>query len=344
MKIGRRRFLLVSAASLLEFGCRQRPVPLTPAQKSALQEAASQVYTDPNYAATQIPATQAPRQNPTPRPTPPPTAKPSSIDDVVREPRDPAKFPDLLDYSTTPYGGTLPNRIHNVELSARRLNGSVVDPGEIFSFNGAIGEISYRAGYLRAYGITQDESSSVLTIPAEGGGICQVSSTLFQAAFWAGMRFIERNTHKYWIPRYGEPPKGFVGLDATVDQVFDSNGTLLKGIDLKWQNSGKNPVYIEAVTSGGILKVSLYGTNPGWKVTVPEHQISNEKTPTTNRAPAQIDPTLPPGSRIMIESARNGFDVTFVRWVSIGSTVLSRQRFNARYYPAQDIYAVGPPR
>ena len=135
----------------------------------------------------------------------------------------------------------------NVELAAQRINGVVIGPGDTFSFNDEVGEVSYRSGYKKGYGISQD-GDDVVTIPSEGGGICQVATTLFQSVFWAGYPIVERNWHLYWIPRYGQRPRGLKGLDATIDQVYDQDGKLLYAVDLRWRNNTEAPVLIVAET------------------------------------------------------------------------------------------------
>src|SRR5947207_1158555 len=80
-------------------------------------------------------------------------------------------------------------------------------PPEVFSFNEAVGPTTLATGFRVGYGITSN-GDRPQTVPSVGGGICQVATTVFQAAFWAGLPFVERHYHLYWISRYGVAPSG----------------------------------------------------------------------------------------------------------------------------------------
>jgi vancomycin resistance protein YoaR len=251
------------------------------------------------------------------------------------------QFPDVLERASTVYGGTMPDRMYNIELAAQRLNGTIILPGEVFSFNDAVGEVSLRSGYKQGYGITQS-GNEVLTIPSEGGGICQVATTVFQAAFWSGMPVVERNWHLYWIPRYGQPPKGMKGLDATIDQIFDKNGNLLYEVDLQWKNSTPHPVALEVLANGENLTVALRGTRTGWKVTATEPKI--EKVVKADPKPVyQSDASLARGAQIKIEQAEDGFQATVARTVTQDGKVIHEQRFVSTYRPSRNVFLVGGP-
>ena len=250
-------------------------------------------------------------------------------------------FPELIERATTTYGGGLAERAFNVELAASRLNGVVVPPGATFSFNEAVGEVSYRAGYRRGYGISRD-GDEVVTIPSEGGGICQVATTLFQSVVWAGYPVVERNWHLYWIPRYGERPKGMKGLDATIDQVFDRDGKLLYAIDLRWRNNTEAPVLVMAETDGQRLTVSLWGHRPSWQVKLSEPKI--ERIVRADPRPVrQADPTLRAGQVIMVEHAEDGFQATILRTILRDGKLIDETRFVSKYLPSRNVYLYGGP-
>jgi vancomycin resistance protein YoaR len=140
---------------------------------------------------------------------------------------------------TTFFNAGSRNRSHNIYLSAAAIDHKVVMPGEVFSFNQAVGSRSMRKGYLPARIIMQGKYSKGV-----GGGICQTSSTLFNSADQAGLRIIERAGHSKrvsYVPRH---------RDATVS--WD-------GPDLKFQNQLNEPILIEASVKQGKLVISIYG-------------------------------------------------------------------------------------
>jgi len=248
----------------------------------------------------------------------------------------------VISTASTTYGDTIPNRRFNVELAASRLNGTVVAPGDVFSLNGSLGEVSYRSGYKQAYGITES-ANEVETIPSEGGGICQVATTLFHAVFWAGYPVVERNWHLYWIPRYGLPPKGLKGLDATIDQIYDKNGSLLYSVDFRFKNNTGHPLLIQAHTNGQQITVSLYGIKPTWQVRVSDPKITNVVK--TNPSPVS-EPTssLSPGQKLMVEEAEDGFTATIVRQVVQNGKVVDAQTFHSVYQPSRNVWLLGASR
>ncbi|MBI2939817.1 MAG: VanW family protein [Chloroflexi bacterium] len=248
----------------------------------------------------------------------------------------------LIESASTVYGGTLPDRMYNVELAVSRINGTLIAPGETFSFNQAAGEVSYRSGYKQAYGITQS-GDEVQTIPSEGGGICQVATTVFQAAFWAGLPMVERNWHLYWIPRYGQPPRGLTGLDATIDQVYDKNYNLLYAVDLRFTNSTEGYLLLQARTNGRDVVVSLYGKKPSWTVQV-DKPIITDVVKADHTPVRQADKSLAPGTELMIEHAEDGFRSTIVRKLVQDGKVVDSQKFVSTYRPSRNVYLYGPPR
>lgn len=253
-------------------------------------------------------------------------------------------FPDLIERASTVYGGTLPERMYNVELATQRINGVVIAPGDNFSFNDEVGEVSYGSGYKKGYGIAQD-GDDVVTIPSEGGGICQVATTLFQSVFWAGYPVIERNWHLYWIPRYGERPRGIKGLDATIDQVYDKNGNLVYAIDLRWRNNTEAPILLVAQADGKDVSMSLWGRKPEWQVKVAEPKI--EKIVKADTRPVrQFDSTLPAKTEIKVEGAEDGFQSTITRTITNGSSLIEETKFESTYRPSRNVYAFGgtPPK
>src|SRR5207253_273376 len=210
---------------------------------------------------------------------------------------------EVIDRGMTSFAGSIPEKKHNIQLAAQRLNGVVVPPGGTFSFNDSVGPTTIDSGFQWGFGITSGDSGP-RTVPSVAGGICQVATTLFQPVFWAGYQLEERYWHLYWIPSYTS--RGIVGLDATVDSDA--------GLDLKWINPTDHPVLIQASTDAEHVTFRLYGQKPPWNVHVDEPQISNRVT--ADPAPeVQPEPSLPWGRVLAVESARDGFDVVLDRHV-----------------------------
>ncbi len=114
-------------------------------------------------------------------------------------------LPDVLAEAATPYSSSTEARKTNVERAVDLQNGWLVAPGDEFSYVNFIGDITEDNGFVVGLGIVADPSNpgAVMTAPVIGGGICQVSTTIFQSAFWAGLTFTERHQHPYWINSYG---------------------------------------------------------------------------------------------------------------------------------------------
>ena len=239
---------------------------------------------------------------------------------------------ELISSGQTYYGGSAPNRKHNVELATQRVNGALVPPGGLFSFTGTVGDIDLAHGYKVGYGIVAT-NGRVSTVPSVGGGVCQVSTTLFHAAFWGGFPIVERNWHLYWIPLYGQPPSGIIGLDATVDTDY--------GLDFKFKNTTSDWIAIVARADGEWVRFEIWGTKPGWRVEVDEPVVSNvvaaDPTPVIRESP-----DLTPGQQVVIEQARDGFDVQIRRRVYENGQLVDELVLRSRYLPSSNVTLVGP--
>ena len=148
-------------------------------------------------------------------------------------------FPNLLGAFSTKYDASNISRSTNLGLAASKINGTVVMPGEIFSYNKTVGKRTVEAGYKEAAGF-----SGGRVVPMLGGGICQVSSTLYDAVVYANLDIIERHNHMFQLSYIA------TGKDATV--VYGS-------LDFRFQNNRKYPIMIKASAKGGLLQVQVYG-------------------------------------------------------------------------------------
>jgi vancomycin resistance protein YoaR len=241
-------------------------------------------------------------------------------------------FPDLLTQGTTYFGDSSADRYHNVALGLARINGALVAPGAAFSFNQASGPVTLAAGFRKGYGIAVS-NGTVTTLPSVGGGICQVATTLFHAVFRAGLPIGERSWHLYWMPRYGRPPSGMTGLDATVDDQY--------GLDFTFVNATGSWLHVEAVAAGGEAIVRLRGVKPGWQVAIDGPSISNVVRADRTMV-ERPDPSLPAGRRLLVEHAEDGKTVAIRRRVRDGAgTLLEDRTFVAHYAPARNVTLVG---
>ncbi len=235
---------------------------------------------------------------------------------------------ELIEESRTSFAGAVPEKAHNIRLAAKRLHGVVVPPGGVFSFNREVGPTTLAAGFQWGFGITSG-ADGLRTVPSVAGGICQVATTLFQAFFWAGYRLEERHWHLYWIPAYTS--RGVVGLDATVDEDA--------GLDLRFVNTTPHAVLVQASTDADSVTFRLYGTRPDWTVEVAPPQIRNRVPPDPTPV-IEEDPTLPAGRRVVVEAAREGFEVLVVRRVTEGADVRTLE-LKSVYQPSRNVTLVG---
>ena len=219
-------------------------------------------------------------------------------------------------------GDTFPERAANVELAAQRLHGVVISPGEVFSLNETLGEVSEQTGYKVGFSIVEGE-----TVPDVGGGICQVSTTLFQTVFWAGYPIVERHPHSYRMRRYEPPP----GLDAT---IYPPN------VDLKFKNNTETFLLIQTRTDDTGLYVSLYGTKPPWRVSIEEPILANVK-PADQTVIREYSPALAAGRQIWVEKAEDGVDITIIRIITQEGKEAIREKFFSSYAPQRNVLIIG---
>ena len=248
--------------------------------------------------------------------------------DVSEEDGEKLGIKGAIEVSRTSFAGSSPPKQHNIRLATQRLNGVVIPPGKMFSFNREIGSTSLDAGFQLGWGIA-NAGANVKTVPSVAGGICQVATTLFHSVFWAGYQIEERNYHLYWIPGYTS--KGVEGLDATVDEEA--------GLDFRFYNNTDNHLLIQAWVENSRVVFGLYGTKPDWTVKV----TPGERTDIVDASTDQIteeEPTLPAGHRLAVEGAMDGFKVTTVRTVTRGADVRPL-RLASSYRPSRNVTLVG---
>lgn len=225
---------------------------------------------------------------------------------------------------TSQFAHSIPNRVHNVALAAGKINGILVAPGDTFSFVKNIGDISKFTGYKEAYVIENGK-----TVLGDGGGVCQVSTTLFRAVLNAGLPIVERNAHAYRVGYY-EQNSG-PGIDATV---------YVPSVDFKFKNDTGNYIFIqEAIdTNNMVLTFTIYGKNDGRIVSMTQPVITNQ-TPAPEPQ-YQDDPTLPKGVERQIDYAAAGANVVFTRTVvKDGKEMVDT--FKSNYRPWRAVFLRG---
>ncbi len=236
---------------------------------------------------------------------------------------------DVLGEGGTWYGDSSDPRRRNVELATAKLGGWLVPPGGTFSYAEHIGAVDEASGFVTGYGIIE-AGGAFTTAPVVGGGICQVSTTIYQAAFWAGLPIVERYQHPYYMRLYGEAPSGLPGLDAMVN--IDPDWTL----DLRFENTTGNWIVVEAFADGQNVWSRIVGTDPGWTVAVAEPEITNQVT-ADPRMYFTDSPELPAGTEKVVESATDGFDVSITRTVSKNGKVIDEYTVTSTFTPARNL-------
>lgn len=233
---------------------------------------------------------------------------------------------ELISKATTYFKGSPPGRVKNIKISASKFHGVVIPPGEVFSFNEYLGEVSAEEGYEEAY-IIQGNRTAV----GIGGGICQVSTTAFRAAFWGGFPIVERWAHGYRVSWY--EINSIPGFDATIYSPL---------VDFKFRNDTEQYILIETEVDekAGTVTFFIYGTKPDREVELEGPIVTNETPP---KEPVyEVDPSLPPGTIKQIDWANKGADVTIYRIIKQNGQVVKRERFDSHYQPWADVFLVGP--
>lgn len=232
---------------------------------------------------------------------------------------------ELIGRGTSTYFHSIPGRVHNVTLASQRINGTLVKPGETFSFNNALGDVSAFTGYQQAYIIKDGK-----TILGDGGGVCQVSTTLFRALLNAGLPITERQAHAYRVGYYEQdsPP----GLDAT---VFSPSP------DLKFINDTGHYILIEAKADSKnySLVFELYGTKDGRVSSISKPVVTNITAPPPDVY--QDDPTLPVGTIKQVDYKAWGAKTTFHYVVTKDGSEIINKTFISNYKPWAAVYLRG---
>jgi vancomycin resistance protein YoaR len=238
----------------------------------------------------------------------------------------------LVTAQTSYFYGSSAERMQNIEAAARQFHGILVAPGETFSMGEHMGDVSLENGFAEALIIYGGR-----TIKGVGGGVCQVSTTLFRTVFNAGFPVVERVPHAYRVGYYEQTPAGGIdpslaGMDATVYFPL---------VDFKFTNDTPYWLLMETYfNSAGSLTWKFYSTSDGRTVTW-------DTTGVTNVVPApapafEENPELRKNELKQVDWAANGADVTVTRTVMRDGGVLFQDEFTTHYQPWQAICQYGP--
>ncbi len=239
---------------------------------------------------------------------------------------------ELVVSYTSYFRGSSAERMQNIKTAAANFHGLLVAPGEIFSMAGAMGDVSLDTGYAEALIIYGDQ-----TIKGVGGGVCQVSTTLFRTVFLGGFPIVERHPHAYRVSYYEQTATGYddkwAGLDATV---------FVPEVDFKFKND--TPYWLLMETYFNAARQSLtwkfYSTKDGRKV---EWDSSGPQNVVESPDPVYTEnPELPKGKITQVEWAAEGADVTVMRTVYKDSQALFTDSVVTHYEPWGDGYQYGP--
>jgi len=240
---------------------------------------------------------------------------------------------ELVSAHTSYFYGSSAARIQNIATASARFHGYLVAPGETFSMAEVLGDVSLDTGYEEAWIIFGDR-----TIKGVGGGVCQVSTTLFRTVFFGGYPIVERHPHAYRVYYYEQTPSGGVdtrlaGLDATVYVPL---------VDLKFKNDTSNWLLMETYVNAAArtLTWKFYSTSDGRTVEWSTTGLMNKKDP-----PAPLyteNPNLDKGDIKQVDWAVEGADVTVTRTVYRDGEVLYKDTFTTHYMPWRAVCEYGP--
>jgi vancomycin resistance protein YoaR len=239
---------------------------------------------------------------------------------------------ELVSIGKSDFTGSAAYRIHNIGVGMQLLNGLLIAPGEEFSFNKNIGQINAANGFVEGAAIIQNRTQQEF-----GGGICQDSTTMFRAAFWAGLPITERWGHSFyisWYDKYALGPRGNgPGLDATI---------FTGGPDLKFVNDTGAWLLIQAWSNPktGVAQIELYGTKPNRTVDLTHKVYDHVPAPTEPVFVA--DPKVPRGTIKHTDKARGGMTIDVYRLVVENGAPRPPELFRTRFRPWPNIYTLNP--
>ena len=221
--------------------------------------------------------------------------------EVTRAKLEETLFHDVLGSSDTPYPYN-PGRTTNLDLACKAIDGTILNPGDVFSFNDIVGERTAAKGYQAAIAFVNGTST-----PEVGGGICQVASTIYHATLLADLNIVERLEHMYTVDYVP------LGMDATI--YWGSN------VDFKFSNSTNNPIRIDAYLKNGKVHIGLVGTKES-EYTV---KLDSKTISTTQwKDVTQVDETKPADYKQVTVTPYTGYKtVTYKQYIDADGNPVS---------------------
>lgn len=237
----------------------------------------------------------------------------------------------LLGSGSSSFEGSPDTRRENVHVAARHVSRTLIPPTGNWSFNERLGPITPDEGYVSGRSIQGNWFADDI-----GGGVCQISTTVFRAALFGGFRFPEWHYHGFRVMFY-ELDGWSPGIDAA---IYQPNGPGEEELDLIILNPTDSWAFLQLVIDGDRVTAELYGTPPGYDTVVDPPKITAQKEP-----PAPVereDRSLAKGQRQMLVPAVAGCDVFTVRRFLRDGETLEEQTFASYYQPQPEMWIVGP--
>ncbi len=238
---------------------------------------------------------------------------------------------ELVSSHTSYFYGSSSSRKRNIKIASAQFYGVLVAPGETFSMADVLGDVSLDTGYEEAWIIFGDR-----TIKGVGGGVCQVSTTLFRTVFFGGYPILERHPHAYRVYYYEQTSGGgndsnLAGLDATVYVPL---------VDLRFKNDTEYWLLMETYVGDNYLTWKFYSTSDGRKVEWETTGLTNIQDPPDPRYLENDD--LAKGEIKQVDWAVSGADVTVTRYVKREGNIINSDIFTTHYMPWRAVCEYGP--
>ena len=239
--------------------------------------------------------------------------------ELTAEELDEQMFGYKLEGRTSPYRASQESRTKNLELACQAINGLILNPGDVFSFNEVLGERTAEKGYLPAPVFAGEGNT-------EGGGICQVASTIFYTVLYADLETVERKEHSYpvdYVPK---------GMDAAI--YWD------EGQDYKFRNNKEHPIRIEAFLDGTHVNINFWGIKENDNYVVMTSEIFEKWIDPDEEI---VNPNKPAGYRQQVQWATSGMKINAFKSVFNGDNELIRtERYYTYHYSRCNKWEVSP--
>lgn len=219
-------------------------------------------------------------------------------------------YTDLIGEYETYYSEQSINRSTNIKIAVDKINGTVILPNEIFSYNEVVGNRTEEAGFKLA----QIYQAGKI-IDGIGGGVCQVSSTLYNAGLYANLEIVERKSHQF-MPTYIE-----TGRDATVTDEY---------IDFKFRNTRKYPIKVICSAKNGVLKCQIYGKREEMEYDIEIQSVVIDEIPYKTEYQETAEEKI--GTETIIQNGRNGYKCETYKITKLNGEILTKSIISTDSY------------